>query len=69
MIIFMQAIALSLQDSAGFLDVVNHGPSKSSRTHVKDCNVDERKEISHIKEDTGKRKRKKPVRLGLDWWL
>lgn len=55
----MQAIALSLQDSSGFPNVVDHSPSKISSTCVKDCDVDKIKDTSPVKEDTGRRKRKK----------
>ncbi|KAL0339288.1 UNVERIFIED_CONTAM: hypothetical protein Sangu_1450900 [Sesamum angustifolium] len=67
----MQAIALSLQDSAGFLDVKssskNSGAhlkkttsSKIPATHTTDTASDKRKESSCIQDDPGKRKRKKP---------
>ncbi|KAL8091881.1 uncharacterized protein LOC141689016 isoform X1 [Apium graveolens] len=55
----MQAIALSLQDSSDFLNVVDYSPSKSSYTRVKDCDVDKIKDTSPVNEDTGRRKRKK----------
>lgn len=67
MIVFMQAIALSLQDSSGFLNVVDHIPSKSICTRVKDCDVDKMKDSSLIKEDTDRRKRKKLVSFHLVW--
>ncbi|KAA8520485.1 hypothetical protein F0562_014741 [Nyssa sinensis] len=59
----MQAIALSLKDCAGFLDVgVEHsGASQSSNAQVMDGMLGERKANAHIQEDTGKRKRKKSI--------
>ncbi|KAL0411498.1 UNVERIFIED_CONTAM: hypothetical protein Slati_3739500 [Sesamum latifolium] len=69
-----QAIALSLQDSAGFLDVKSSSPknsgahlkkttsSKIPATHTTDTAGDKRKESSCIQDDSGKRKRKKPGR-------
>lgn len=62
---FMQAIALSLQDSAGFLNVGKRVPSQDSDTKMVDCDISERKGNANIEEDTGKRKRKKPVCLAL----
>ncbi|KAK4416025.1 hypothetical protein Salat_2709900 [Sesamum alatum] len=72
----MQAIALSLQDSAGFLDVKSSSPPKNSgarlnkstssktpATHAIDTASDKRKDSSCIQDDdSGKRKRKKPGR-------
>ncbi|KAL2251510.1 UNVERIFIED_CONTAM: hypothetical protein Sindi_2273300 [Sesamum indicum] len=69
----MQAIALSLQDSAGFLDVKSSSPnpvahlkkttsSKTPATHTIDTASDKRKESSCIQDDSGTRKRKKPGR-------
>uniref|UniRef100_A0A162A675 EF-hand domain-containing protein n=1 Tax=Daucus carota subsp. sativus TaxID=79200 RepID=A0A162A675_DAUCS len=55
----LQAIALSLQDSSGFLNVLDRSPSKSSLTPKKDCNVDKIKDSPLVKEDRGGRKRKK----------
>ncbi|PIN10751.1 hypothetical protein CDL12_16650 [Handroanthus impetiginosus] len=65
----MQAIALSLQDSAGFLDVRSSSPQISdahprniASKHAKDTASDERKESPYTPDDLGKRKRKKPGR-------
>lgn len=55
--IHTQAIALSLQDSAG--SGVGHRPSQCS--DVVNVDVNERKGESQIQEDTGRRKRKKSV--------
>lgn len=65
--IFVQAIALSLQDPSDNLSVVDHSPSKSSYTRAKDCDVDKLKDTSPVKEDIGRRKRKKLVRFCLVW--
>lgn len=62
---FMQAIALSLQDSAGFLNVGKRVPYQNSNTKMVEGDISERKGNASIEEDTGKRKRKKPVRLAL----
>ncbi|KAL0373334.1 UNVERIFIED_CONTAM: hypothetical protein Sradi_3249100 [Sesamum radiatum] len=68
----MQAIALSLKDSTGFLDVKSSSSkssgahlkkptsSKTPATHTIDTASDKRKESSCIQDDSGKRKRKKP---------
>lgn len=61
----VQAIALSLQDSSGFLNVLDRSPSKSSLTPKKDCNVDKIKDSPLVKEDRGGRKRKKTVSFSL----
>ncbi|CAK9186557.1 unnamed protein product [Ilex paraguariensis] len=65
----MQAIALSLQDSTGVLDMVNNVPSQSSAAHIVEGMTNEGKGTSYSQEDTGKRKRKKSVCFGLDWWF
>ena len=57
----MQAIALSLQESAGLSGVVHCGPSKCSEADVVNANLNEKKGHTRIQEDTGKRKRKKSV--------
>lgn len=70
----MQAIALSLQDSAGFLDVKSNclpqssganlrdnSPSTVSGTICIDSSSDKRNKILYVQEDSQKRKRKKPV--------
>lgn len=54
---YTQAIALSLQDSAG--SGVGHRPSQCS--DAVNATVNERKGESQIQEDTGRRKRKKSV--------
>ncbi|XP_030961900.1 protein IWS1 homolog [Quercus lobata] len=54
-----QAIALSLQESAGLSGVVHCGPSKCSEADVVNANLNEKKGHTRIQEDTGKRKRKK----------
>ncbi|KAG8363398.1 hypothetical protein BUALT_Bualt19G0018200 [Buddleja alternifolia] len=61
----MKAIALSLQDSAELLGVKNNSPShgniatsKTPATHIIDTKSDKRNDIL---EDSGKRKRKKPI--------
>ena len=59
MIIILQAIALSLQDSSGFSNVVDRSPSKISNTPRKDYGVDKIKDSSSVKKDAGKTKRKK----------
>lgn len=69
----MQAIALSLQDSAGILDVRGSSPpqtsgvlpmktaaSKSPATYTSDTTIGKRKENIRIQNDSG-RKRKKLV--------
>ena len=61
----MQAIALSLQESAGLSGVVHCGPSKCSEADVVNANLNEKKGHTRIQEDTGKRKRKKSVCFGL----
>lgn len=76
----LQAIALSLQDSVGFLDVrgssplqisgvhlTNAAPSKSPATYTLDTATDKRKENPPIQNDSGKRKRKKSVRIDHGW--
>ncbi|KAI3449095.1 hypothetical protein Pfo_005760 [Paulownia fortunei] len=68
----MQAIALSLQDSVGFLDVKSSSPPQNSDAHLRntasfktpatdtiDTASDKRKENPYIQNDSGKRKRKK----------
>lgn len=55
----MQAIALSLQDSAGFLDAVSQGPSQSSEAPVINGYNTERKPTIRMQEDARKTKRKK----------
>ncbi|XP_019161061.1 PREDICTED: centrin-2 [Ipomoea nil] len=57
----MQAIALSLQDSAGFLDV-SKAPNKSAGAHITGENHREKKVDSSTPEGTGKRKRKQSIR-------
>ncbi|KAL6981736.1 hypothetical protein U1Q18_023358 [Sarracenia purpurea var. burkii] len=57
----MQAIALSLKDSAECSDVGLSGISKRSDPHLTEGLINERKENVHIQEDTGKKKRKRPV--------
>nr|GMC82823.1 centrin-2-like isoform X1 [Ipomoea batatas] len=57
----MQAIALSLQDSAGFLDV-SKAPNKSAGAHITGENHREKKVDSSTAEGTGKRKRKQSIR-------
>ncbi|KAM7512119.1 hypothetical protein LguiB_010994 [Lonicera macranthoides] len=57
----MQAIALSLQDSAGFLNVGKRVPYQNSNTKMVEGDISERKGNASIEEDTGKRKRKKPI--------
>lgn len=63
----MQAIALSLKDSTECSNVRPNEHSQSSNAHLSDNMINARKENAHIREDTGKRKWKKPVRflLGL----
>lgn len=73
----MQAIALSLQDSAGVLDVKGNSPlqtsgarpmnsatSKSPATYTSDATADKKKDNSRIQNDSG-RKRKKLVCISL----
>ncbi|XP_073122651.1 uncharacterized protein [Henckelia pumila] len=70
----MQAIALSLQDSAGFLDVKsncfpkssganprNNSPSTASGVIFTDSSSDKRNENLSVQNDSQKRKRKKPI--------
>lgn len=54
-----QAIALSLQASAGVSGVVHSGPSKCSEADVVNATLNEKKGRTRIQEDTGKMKRKK----------
>ncbi|KAF7139306.1 hypothetical protein RHSIM_Rhsim07G0031100 [Rhododendron simsii] len=56
-----QAIALSLKDSTECSNVQPNEHSQSSNAHLSDNMINARKENAHIREDTGKRKRKKPV--------
>ncbi|KAG5538635.1 hypothetical protein RHGRI_019258 [Rhododendron griersonianum] len=56
-----QAIALSLKDSTECSNVRPNEHSQSSNAHLSDNMINARKENAHIREDTGKRKRKKPV--------
>ncbi|PWA87010.1 calmodulin-related protein [Artemisia annua] len=56
----MKAIALSLQDSPGFLDVTNKTPPQSSGSNASSAETTERKQ-SVQKDDSGKRKRKNMV--------
>lgn len=53
----MKAIALSLQDSQGFLDVASKTPPQSSDANASSVENTERKQISR-KDDSGKRKKK-----------
>lgn len=55
----MQAIALSLQGSAGFSGVVHSGPSKCSEFDAVNSTLIETKGASHVQEDAGKKKKKK----------
>ncbi|CAI9781600.1 unnamed protein product [Fraxinus pennsylvanica] len=55
----MQAIALSLKDSAGFLDVPTSAPSQSSGAHAIDGIGNQKERNPNIQEDVEKRKRKK----------
>ncbi|XP_057492532.1 uncharacterized protein LOC130778109 [Actinidia eriantha] len=57
----MQAIALSLKDSAECPDVGCSGIPQSSDAHLTDGLINERKGNARIQEDTGKRKRKRMV--------
>ncbi|CAH9108376.1 unnamed protein product [Cuscuta epithymum] len=57
----MQAIALSLQDSAGFLDVSKR-PAKSDGAHTMDEKCRVKKVDSNTVEGKGKRKRKQTIR-------
>ncbi|XP_075476477.1 uncharacterized protein LOC142517871 isoform X2 [Primulina tabacum] len=68
----MQAIALSLQDSAGFLDVKSNclpsganlrdnSPSTASGAIFIDSSSDKRNENLDLQDDSQKRKRKKPI--------
>ncbi|KZV49033.1 hypothetical protein F511_10984 [Dorcoceras hygrometricum] len=69
----MQAIALSLQDSAGFLDVKTNCPPQSSGANLRDSSAatasgttfidssDKRKENLYVPDDSRKRKRKEPI--------
>lgn len=70
----MQAIALSLQDSAGFLDVKSNCLPQSSGTNLRDNSPsttsgkifidpssDKRNENLYVQDDSKKRKRKKPI--------
>ncbi|CDP09502.1 unnamed protein product [Coffea canephora] len=56
----LQAIALSLQDSAGFSNR-RTGASQSSTGYHVNGRTNEGKENSHVQEDAGKRKRKKSM--------
>lgn len=56
-----QAIALSLKESTKCSDVGPSGHSRSSNADLSDCKIKEIKGNARIQEDTGKRKRKKPV--------
>ncbi|KAK3031087.1 hypothetical protein RJ639_036827, partial [Escallonia herrerae] len=60
----MQAIALSLKDSSGFLNVASKVPSKCSGESVKDDNINKIVGSARIKEDTRKRRGKKSVGFG-----
>jgi hypothetical protein len=60
----MQAIALSLQATAGVSGVVHSGPSKCSEADVVNATLNEKKGRTRIQEDTGKMKRKKSVCFG-----
>ncbi|KAE8038689.1 hypothetical protein FH972_011169 [Carpinus fangiana] len=55
-----QALALSLQGSAGVSGVVHCEPSKCSETDVVNATPNENKGNTRVQEDTGRRKRKKP---------
>ncbi|KAL2511465.1 calmodulin-related [Abeliophyllum distichum] len=55
----MQAIALSLKDSAGFLDVPTSAPSQSPGAHAVDVIGNQKEGNPSIQEDVGKRKGKK----------
>ncbi|KAK3038777.1 hypothetical protein RJ639_027364 [Escallonia herrerae] len=57
----MQAIALSLKDSSGFLNVASKVPFKCSGASVKDDNINKIVGSERIKEDTRKRQRKKSI--------
>ncbi|XP_059460640.1 uncharacterized protein LOC132189836 isoform X2 [Corylus avellana] len=54
-----QAIALSLQGSAGVSGVVHCEPSKCAETDVVNATPNENKGNTRVQEDTGRRKRKK----------
>lgn len=64
----MQAIVLSLQDSAGFVDV-NKAPNESAGAHITGEKHKEKKVDSSTLEGTGKRKRKQSVCFGVDGWF
>lgn len=55
----MEAIALSLKDSAEVSDMVNNGPSQSSDAQVINATLNQRKGNAYLQEVTGRRKRKK----------
>ncbi|XP_018853849.1 uncharacterized protein LOC109015851 [Juglans regia] len=57
----MQAIALSLQGSAGISGVVHSGPSKCSEFDAVNSTLIETKGASHVQEDAGKKKKKKSL--------
>ncbi|KAG2672257.1 hypothetical protein I3843_13G030500 [Carya illinoinensis] len=57
----LQAIALSLQGSAGIPGVVHSGPSKCSEFDAVNSTLIETKGASHVQEDAGKKKKKKSL--------
>lgn len=58
----MQAIALSLQDSPGFLDVASKTPPESSDKNASSVENTKRKRIAQ-KDDSGKRNTKNLVQI------
>lgn len=65
----MQAIALSLKDSAGFLDVPTSVPSLSPGAHAVDKISSHKERNSNSQDDVEKRKRKKMVCVAQDLWF
>lgn len=65
----MQAIALSLKDSAGFLDVPTSVPSLSPGAHPVDRINNHKERNPNSQDDVEKRKRKKMVCVAQDLWF